>query len=208
MGSTCFRNSCNERKKGGEKMSKGELTLKSIAGYCIEEALWKFLVDIVSEILGEKLVLEGIDPDMVIIENEDFHLEGTSNAIQTFCAPEKEASEPAMVWSLGALLSYASSGHLIFGGRGSLYQRKHPSVKLPVLQKKHSSLTPLVQRCLEYSPEKRIILNELVIEARNGLELCKKRGRCKSSNVAVKPERLTTNSIDERWPEKMIDITV
>lgn len=189
-------------------MNEVKLTLKSIAGYCFEEALWKFLVDIASEILEKKSVLEGIDPDMVVIENEDFHLEGTNNAIQTFCAPEKETSETAMVWSLGALLCYASSGHLIFGGSGSLYQKKHPCIRLPVLQKKHSSLTPLVQRCLAYSPEKRIRMCELVIESRKGLELCKKRVRCKS-NVAVKPEpeRPTTSSIDERWPEEMIDIT-
>lgn len=187
-------------------MSEGKLTLKSIAGYCIEEALWKFLMDISSEILEKKLDLEGIDPDMVVIENEDFRLEVLGNAIPSFCAPEKEASEAAMVWSLGALLCYASSGHLIFGGRGSLYQSKYPSVKLPVLQKKHSSLTPLVQRCLVFSPEKRISLNELVIEARNGLELCKKRVRS-MSNAAIKPERTVTSSIDERWPEEMIDIT-
>lgn len=187
-------------------MNEGKLTLKSIAGYCIEEALWKFLLDMASEIQEKKSVLEGIDPDMVVIDNEDFRLEGLNNAIPSFCAPEKEASEAAMAWSLGALLCYASSGHLIFGGRGSLYQSKHPSVKLPVLQKKHNSLTPLVQRCLAYSPEKRISLSELVIEARNGLELCKKRERSKS-NTPVKSERPLTSSIDERWPEEMIDIT-
>lgn len=187
-------------------MNEGKLTLKSIAGYSIEEALWKFLTDIASEIQEKKSVSEGVDPDMVVIENDDFHLEGLNNPKPSFCAPEKEASEAAMVWSLGALLCYASSGHLIFGGRGSLYQSKYPSVKLPVLQKKHSSLTPLVQRCLAFSPEKRISLNELVIEAKNGLVLCKKRVRSKS-NTLVKPERSTTSSIDERWPEEMIDIT-
>lgn len=187
-------------------MNDGKLTLKSIAGYCIEEALWKFIVDIVSEILEKKPVMKGIDPEMIVIDNEDFHLELKNNAIESFCAPEKEAGESAVVWSLGALLCYASSGHLIFGGSGSLYQREHPSIKLPSLQKKHSSLTPLVQRCLAYSPEKRISLNELVIEARNGLELCKKRARCKS-NVAIKPVRHTSSSIDERWPEEMIDVT-
>lgn len=186
-------------------MSEGKMTLKSIAGYCIEEALWKFLIDIASEIQEKKLVMEGIDPDMVVIENEDFHLESISNAIPSFCAPEGEAGEAAMVWSLGALLCYASSGHLIFGGRGSLYQSKYPLVKLPILQKKHSSLTPLVQRCLVCSPEKRINMRELVIEARNGLELCKKRVRSKS-NAEVKQEQPAASSIDERWPEEMVDI--
>ena len=115
-----------------------------------------------------------------------------------FCAPEGLASETATVWSLGALLCYASSGHLIFGGSGSLYQGKHPDVKLPVLQKKHSSLTPIVQRCLANSPEKRISLDEMVIEARKGLELCKKRTRSKS-NAKVDKKHPITTSLDERY---------
>ena len=188
-------------------MNEGRLTLRSIAGYCIEEALWKFVIDIVTEIKEKKLVWVGIDPDMVVIENDDFHFLAKDDVIPSFCAPEGGFSEAAMVWSLGALLCYASSGHLIFGGSGSLYQSKHLSVKLPVLQKKHSSLTPIVQRCLAYSPEKRISMDELVIEARKGLELCKKRIRSKS-NVTVKKEHPVTASLDERWPEEMIDNTI
>ena len=188
-------------------MNEERLTLKSIAGYCIEEALWKFVIDIVTEVKEKKLVLGGIDPDMVVIENEDFHLLTKDDVMPSFCAPEGGLSEAAMVWSLGALLCYASSGHLIFGGSGSLYQSKHPSVKLPVLQKKHSSLTPIVQRCLVYSHEKRISLDELVIEARKGLELCKKRVRSKS-NLAVEKKHRVAASLDERWPEEMIDNTI
>ena len=185
-------------------MNKERLTLKSIAGYCIEEALWKFVIDIVAEIQEKGLVLAGIDPDMIVIENEDFHLVHKDNIMPSFCAPEEEHSEAAIVWALGALLCYASSGHLIFGGSGSLYQKKHPSVKLPVLQKKHNSLTPLVQHCLVYEPKNRISLNDMVIEAKNGLELCKKRARRKS-NIKVEKEHLAISSLDERWPEEMTD---
>lgn len=188
-------------------MSDRSLTLKSIAGYCIEEALWKFVIDITAEIQEKKYVLGGMDPDMVVIENEDFHILPKENVISSFCAPECKSSEAAMVWSLGALLCYASSGHLIFGGSGSLYQRKHPDVKLPALQKRHSPLTPLMQRCLVFSPEKRIRMDELVIEARKGLELCKKRGRRKS-NVKVERNCPVISSLDERWPEEMIDNTI
>jgi serine/threonine protein kinase len=188
-------------------MSDRSLTLKSIAGYCIEEALWKFVIDIVAEIQEKKYVLGGIDPDMVVIENEDFHILPKENVIPSFFAPEGKSSEAAMVWSLGALLCYASSGHLIFGGSGSLYQSKHPDVKLPALQKRHSSLTPLVQRCLVFSPEKRISMDELVIEAKKGLELCKKRVRSKT-DVKVEEEHPMVSNLDERWPEEMIDNTI
>lgn len=187
-------------------MSDGSLTLKSIAGYCIEEALWKCVIDITAEIQEKKFVLGGIDPDMVAIENDDFYILPKDDVMPSFCAPEGKSSEAAMVWSLGALLCYASSGHLIFGGSGSLYQSKHPTVKLPVLQKKHSSLTPLVHRCLTFSPEKRICLDELVIEARKGLELCKKRVRSKS-DVKVEEMHPMVSNLDERWPEEMIDDT-
>lgn len=188
-------------------MNERSLTLRSIAGYCIEEALWKLVIDIAAEIQEKKLVLGGIDPDMVVIENEDFHLMTNDDVMPSFCAPEGKPSKAAMVWSLGALLCYASSGHLIFGGSGSLYQSKHPDAKLPALQKKHCSLTPLVQRSLVYSPGKRISLDDLVIEARNGLELCKKKIRRKS-NVKPEHDHPVMNSIDERWPEEMIDNTI
>lgn len=186
-------------------MSDGLLTLKVIAGYCVEEALWKLVIDIASELQEKEFRMEGIDPDMIIIENEAFHVDFKDNVLPQYCAPEGQKSEAALVWSIGALLCYASSGHLIFGGRGSLYQRKYPSVKLPVLQKIHSSLTPLVQRCLLYSPEQRAILTDLVIEAKNGLELCKKKVRGKAETI-VRQERSVISHIDERWPEEMIEV--
>lgn len=188
-------------------MSEEKMTLKFIAGYCIEEALWKLTIDIASELQKKKCDVAGIDPGMIVIDNDEFHLVVKDDVMPEFCAPEKTSSEPAMVWSLGALLCYASSGHLIFGGSGGLYQSKHPDVKLPALQKRHSSLTPLVQRCLVFSPEMRISLNEVVIEARRGLELCKKRVRRKS-NVKVEKEKPTLTYLDERWPEEMIDNTI
>lgn len=188
-------------------MSDRSLTLKSIAGYCIEEALWKLTIDIALELQEKKCDMGGIDPDMIVIDNDEFHLVVKDNVMPEFCAPEGIASETATVWSLGALLCYASSGHLIFGGSGSLYQSKHPDAKLPALQKRHSSLTPLVQRCLVFSPEKRISLDKLVIEARKGLELCKKRVRSKS-NVKVEKKKPSITDIDERWPEEMIDNTI
>ena len=40
-------------------MSEKKMTLKSIAGYCIEEALWKFVIDITVEIQEKKFVLGG-----------------------------------------------------------------------------------------------------------------------------------------------------
>lgn len=188
-------------------MSEEKMTLKSIAGFCIEEALWKLTIDIALELQEKKCDVAGIDPGMIVIDNDDFHLVVKDDVMPEFCAPEGSSSETAMVWSLGALLCYASSGHLIFGGSGGLYQNKHPDVKLPALQKRHSSLTPLVQRCLVFSPEKRISLNELVIEARKGLELCKKRVR-RRSNVKVEKEKPTLTYLDERWPEEMIDNTI
>lgn len=178
------------------------MTLRALAGYSMEESLWKMLYDISSQLQGKTISMKGIDPDMIIIENEDFCLTNHETVSPLFSAPEEIASEAAVVWSLGALVCYASSGHLIFGGQGSDYQKKHPSVALPILQKKHSSLTPLVQHCLAYNSENRIKIKELVIESKKGLEQCKKKVRGKS---VEKNRIIETNTIEvnERWPEEM-----
>lgn len=59
----------------------------------------------------------------------------------------------------------------------------------------------IVAKCLT------LCMDELVIEVRKGLELCKKRIRSKS-NVTVQKEHPVSASLDERWPEEMIDNTI
>lgn len=181
------------------------MTLRSIAGYCFESALWKFIVDICDDIQEEKTTTWNIlTPDTVFIEENCFHIskEGFCN-VDEFSPPEGNINleEASTIWSIGAMVCYLSSGHLIFGGQGGAYQKKHPNVSLPVLRKEHSALTPIVQRCLCYSPSQRIRLKDLSKQAANGLENSEKQLRKEIFKpIEVNNNNKTANDI---WPDKM-----
>lgn len=184
-----------------------KITIHSVAGYCYLSALWKMLVDLSRGLLENKFVEKKIlMPDAIIIDGDAFQIidQDTSAPTVEFYPPEgiEIINEASLVWSLGALVCYASSGHYIFGGRGGIYQHDHPTVGLPVLRKEHSELTALIQRCLCYSPAQRITLKDLYEQACKGLEISEKRTRPEIK----KKGNVSENSIfiaDDVWPEKM-----
>lgn len=182
------------------------MTLCSIAGYSYESALWKLLIDICDEFLQEEM--RGwliVTPDSVYIEDNTFHIDGTlQDVMPEFIPPEgiSEIDEAAVVWSIGAVACFVSSGHYIFGGRGGAYQKKHPKVDLPVLRKDHSALTPLVQRCLCYSPAQRISIKDLKLQALKGLEQSEKQKRRETLQIDKSFGKHIVIP-DDVWPEKM-----
>lgn len=184
-----------------------DVTIHSIAGFCNEQTLWKLLVDLSSELLNKELKAPKIImPEMIVIDGDSFRLSDdvTRNPTSEFCPPEgdEHIGSEGLVWSLAALVCYVSSGHFVFGGRGGSYQRNNPKVELPTLKKEHSALTPLVRRCLCYSPSERIGLRELQEVAQKGLESNEQMNRPKRMDVS----RLTNNDYkftDEVWPEKI-----
>lgn len=183
------------------------MTIHSIAGYCSEKALWKLLVDLISDALSnESESWRVLTPDHVIVDGEGFCVDSivSSEPLTEFVPPEGKENygEAGYIWSLGALVCYASSGHYVFGGRGGAYQRSKLKVELPALRKEHSNLDALVKRCLCYSPSQRIRLNELLELANKGLESNNQKTRVKQSKESGKANTssLTTN---ESWPEKM-----
>lgn len=183
-------------------------TLSSIAGFCNEKALWKLLVDLLSEQMGNnppKWIIP--TPTTVLVDGDDFRFEtnGLQEMTSEFYPPEgiMNYGESGFVWSLGALVCYASSGHYVFGGRGGAYQNNKPEADLPTLRKEHSALTPIVKRCLCFSPSERISLKELRDLAVKGLESNNQMSRLKrsieSGEMIDSPE-----CVDDVWPEKMI----
>jgi serine/threonine protein kinase len=126
------------------------------------------------------------------------------NPDYAFYPPEGigDYGESGFVWSLGALTCYASSGHYVFGGRGGVYQYNHPEVELPTLRKEHFALTPIVKRCLCYSPSQRISINELHTIAIKGLESINQLSRVKRSIEPSETENPPECS-DDTWLEKM-----
>ena len=182
-------------------------TIHSIAGYCSEKALWKLLVDLIRGALSnESESWKVFTPDHVIVDGEEFCVDSniSSELLTEFIPPEglESYGESGYIWSLGALICYASSGHYVFGGRGGAYQRNKPKVELPALRKEHSNLDALVKRCLCYSPSQRIRLNELLELANKGLESNNQKTRVRQSKESGKANipSLTKN---ESWPEKM-----
>lgn len=183
-----------------------DITIHSIAGYCSEKALWKLLVDLSSEISESdyddwKILM----PDSVTLDGENFCIEkkSSSNPTIEFYPPEgiENFGESGFVWSLGAMVCYASSGHYVFGGRGGVYQRSHPLVELPTLKKEHFALSTIVKRCLCYSPSQRISLKELHAFAVKGLETNVQKIRTKNFN---EPKGIISSvSPNDTWPEQM-----
>ena len=185
-----------------------KLTVCSIAGYCSVTTLWKIILDLSSELLDKKSEYNKVlISNTVEIDGEDFHIadDNSKELVTEFNPPERleEFNEAALVWSLGALVCYASSGHYVFGGRGGFYQAEHPDVELPVLRKDHSSITPLVQRCLCYSPNQRISLKELNDLALRGYEEAKTTRRIETQQANSEDLAPSNEPLDYVWPEKM-----
>ena len=185
-----------------------ELTIHSIAGYCSEKALWKLLVDLITDALSnESERWRVLTPDYVIVDGEDFHVDShiSSEPLTEFIPPEgiENCGESGYIWSLGALVCYASSGHYIFGGRGGAYQRNKPQVELPTLRKEHSNLDVIIKRCLCYTSSQRITLNELLELAQKGLESNNQKNRVKQSKGSGTANVSSSYNTNESWPEKM-----
>ena len=184
-----------------------EMNLHAIAGFCSEEALWKMLRDMTSALLdhpdGERAVLM---PEKVIVDGDRFLIskESTQHPATEFYPPEgiKDYGDAGTVWSLGALICYASSGHYVFGGRGGAYQQSNPKAELPTLRKEHSALTAVIKQCLCYSPSQRISLSALHTAAVEGCQQSKQRARV-LSNTKKKGGNGCPDSEDDGWPERM-----
>lgn len=173
------------------------MTVDNIAGYCFESTLWRILCDITSnrEFNITPTHYPLIRSNNLLICNESFEI-----ASQTQLCSESDA-----IWHIGALISYLSSGHPIFGGKGKEFHDKHPSIQLPSLRKEHSALTPIVHSCLNANESQRISFAELKKQALIGYNDCIKREKIRIEL----PQKQSTTSIshNEMWPEAMIPQT-
>ena len=181
-------------------------SVHSIAGFCNEKAIWKMIVDLTSDMLAEQLkTWIVINPGIVLIDGENFRIDSNIPVADTveFYPPEgiEKYGEEGFVWSLGALVCYASSGHYVFGGRGGSYQHDHPNVELPTLLKEHTALTAIVKGCLCYSSSQRMKLRELHDLAIKGLASCNQTNRVKRLKEPGESRLLKYS--DDVWTEIM-----
>lgn len=184
------------------------VTIRDIAGFCPEEAVWKMMTDMSEYLLKENNVYV-LTPDSIIIDGDTFMLETGHETTNEFIAPEKDNKQNSnasqIVWSLGAVAYYMATGHVIFGGHGSSYQKEHPTVQLPVLPKGFKDLTSILHRCICYNPENRITLKELNNLLSKGLTSCRRRNREQIEVPQENKEKIKQN-IGEKWPEEMIEV--
>lgn len=188
-------------------MSK-KLTIQDIAGFCPEDAIWKMLNDVSSFLIKDD---KGcfLSPNSIIIDGNSFIVETCAEVANEYFAPEQEVSQmpKAMqtVWSLGSVAYYMATGHVIFGGYGSYYQKEHPTVPLPSLPKGLQKLNSVLQKCLSYAPDERLSIKELNEVSLQEFVSCKKRER-KLSKIYLDTKSKEILSINDKWPEEMIEI--
>jgi len=168
----------------------------ALAGYCMESALWKLLLQIAEFMNNHRPYI--VEPADIIIQQDNFMLDDNLT----------ESSEPDAVWNLAATICFISSGHTVFGQYGRDYQKRNPKAKLPVLQKEHAALTPIIHKCLVADEEKRISLAELITLAKKGLDDALKREKIRqpASENYNSDNNLNLSDIHSAWPEEMIDI--
>ena len=187
---------------------KSKMTIRDIAGFCPEEAIWKMMADVSGFLLNDGIEYV-LTPDSIVIDGNMFMIEKDHEMLNEFIAPEQHEGQPSdvapMVWSLGAVAYYSVTGHVIFGGHGSDYQREHPSVVLPVLPKGFQMLTAVLHKCICHNPEERISLKELYELSQKGLEECVKQ-QSKRRAVVVKEMDNDVKHNVEKWPEEMIEV--
>lgn len=174
-----------------------QMTAAALAGYCLESTLWRVMLDVCTSMADRAYVW--IDPHHVIIDNDAFCI-----------SPEaRPCSEGDAIWSLGATISYLSSGHPLFGGKGKAYQDKHPKVQLPVMRKEHEAMTSIIHSCLDADPQKRPSIALLKKDAENGHEDAIRRESVRTEVAESTSKKQDTSSekvtLAEAWPEKMID---
>jgi len=179
------------------------ITLRAIAGYCPEEAIWKLVADLCDSLTDTTPFLS---PDTIWVDDTNFMIgEGKGSGAAAFLPPEYKEGEPLtneqLIWSVGSIAYYASSGRVPFGGHGGTYQKLNPQAPLPVLQKRHQSLTPIVQRCMQYNPTQRMSRSELTQIAHQELARCRSKIRQRFTHETNTNKQETEQY--EKWPEAM-----
>ena len=178
-------------------MNRKRITIQDIAGFYPEEAVWKMMADV-----SAFLEKDGMDciltPDAIIVDVNTFIVEPSLEKQEEFLSPELNENiipgKPQMVWAIGAVAYYMSTGHVIFCGHGGEYQMKHPSVPLPVLPKGKQALKSALHQCVCFNPQERISLEELNVYSLKRLSSIEKRQRMNNVRTSKKEETEIENT--------------
>ncbi len=186
--------------------------ISDLAGHCNEATAWKILKEISQQLLEHKEPKQpSIDPFLIEIREDGHFVLTPSESQQAGFDPHECGSsspirtERSMVWTLGATVFYAVMGRQVMNDKGGLGQTENS--KLPYLRSEWPALSELVQRCLNYDPEKRPSLKELHDKATEQYDHCLsdiRRGPKFKDNGAIGAESSNTIETDLAfWPETM-----
>lgn len=184
--------------KSSKKMKNfPERDINPIAGEIDEITAWIILRDIATQL--SEFSTTPVIPEHIFIDGNSFKLsEWSGSTDKRFIAPE--GYDP--VWALGATVFYTFLGCYVFQGLGGEGQTL--MTPIPTLRRDLPELSRLIVTCLNFSPQQRPSLQEIIGTASINIE------RCKSIQSEFPPLKMADThaeqiyDIDSYWPEEMI----
>ncbi len=185
-------------------------TVADMAGCCHEWAAWRMLRDLSAQLATQQPPLH-LSPAAIAVSMEGgFSLMEplAKDANPVYDAPECQNADPTpagMVWSLAATLFYAVMGCNVMNGKGGAAQQ--PESRLPYMRSEMPDLSVLLQRCLDFYPDRRPAWADLQAEAEAHLNLW---GDILRQGPRLRPRLATGGGGDGRqtdsWPEEMVSL--
>lgn len=182
------------------------IMIDEMAGYCSKGAICRMMTDICA--WAEKNGACIVTPQMVVCRRTAFSVmaEHGEEIDTRFCPPEvldgSSIGDAQMAWSIGALVHFATTGQVLFGGRGSSVQHQNPEAMIPELPKTFQAVSPIVRACLNHNPHERPDLKTIQSAAEECSRKVEKRKTTQTYNIGQVETNHPITSHDE-WPELM-----
>lgn len=172
-----------------------ERDIAAIAGEIEELTAWQILHDVAKQAKDSETP---ISPEHIFIDGSGFILSEWSNSRdEKFNAPEGYSH----VWALAATVFYNYLGCHVFQGLGGKGQTK--TAPIPTLRCELPELSNLIIRCLDFNPDKRPSMTEIIRITEENIERCKSQQNDFPPLKKVPETVINADEIDTYWPEEM-----
>lgn len=182
-----------------------KLHTTDLAGHCNEPTAWKILKETTRQLVERGQLV--VAPSLIVIGDEgNFTLMDEATPQAGFDAPETahaRRTTASTAWSIGATMFYIVMGRQVMNGKGGAGQS--PTSKLPYMRSEWPQLSELVQQCLQYAPERRPALQDILDKATEQCTRCDddvRRGPRFKAATAPHDDGQTEQDL-AFWPENM-----